>query len=176
MKKINLKSSELIAPKKKSKKGNTSVMIGVLLLLISFGAYGGVFYLISSTEASIDFTKDEIEKTTKKMDSEEAQAMYDFQGRLFEIEELLGQKISQNDILNKIGVLTLPGTRFRSLDTGVEGGKTKIEAVIVTIDHYALSQQLEAYSVMEESENVMLENSKQDEEGVEATLNFDIRK
>ena len=176
MKKINLKSSELISKRKKSGDGNTSLLLGVLIILISLGAYGAVLYLNSSTEAEISATQDEIEILKKKMDSEESLEVYDFQDRLFEIEDLLKTKFMQGENFSKISVYTLPETTFNKVTTKVlENGLLNVEAVILTPDHYALSQQLEAYSLMEEAEDVILDNSKQEEEGVESKILFNIR-
>ena len=176
MKKINLKSSELISRRKTSGDGNTSLLLGVLIILISLGAYGAVLFLKSSTETEISKTQDEIEILKKKMDSDESLEVYDFQDRLFEIEDMMKTKFMQGENLAKISVFTLPGTSFNKITTKVlGGGMLNVEAEILTPDHYALSQQLEAYSLMEEAHDVILDNSKQEEDGIESKIIFKIQ-
>lgn len=176
MKKINLKSSELISKRKKSGDGSTSLLLGILIILISLGAYGAVLYLKSSTETEITKTNEDIEILKKKMDSDESLEVYDFQDRLFEIEELMKSRIVQGENLAKVGVFTLPETRFEKITLKVlEGGMLNVEALVLTPDHYALSQQLEAFSIMEEAEDIMLDSSKQEEEGIESKIIFKIR-
>lgn len=176
MKKINLKSSEMAASRKKSISGSTSLIIGVLLLIMSMGAYGAVMYLDASTAEKISLTKEEIGAIKKKMDTEETQDIYDFQGRLFDIEDLISGRVKQSENLEKISIHTLPETRFTKVSETVgDDGKIEVEAVIIIQDHYALSQQLEAYSLMDEAEDIVLMNSKQEDGVVEAKLAFRIK-
>ncbi|MEA1925923.1 MAG: hypothetical protein U9M90_01600 [Patescibacteria group bacterium] len=176
MKKINLKSSEMAASRRKSISGSTSLMISVLLLIMSMGIYGVVMYLDVSTAKKISFTKEEISAIKKKMDTKETQDVYDFQGRLFDIEDLISGRAKQSENLEKISIHTLPETRFAKVAEKVgDDGKTEIEAIIIIQDHYTLSQQLEAYSLMDEAENIMLKNSKQEDGAVEAKLTFRIK-
>jgi len=177
MKKINLKSSELISKRKHTEsESNTSLLLGVLIILISLGAYGAVMFLNSSAKGEIGKVNDDIEILKKKMDSDETQEVYDFQDRLFEIEELLGTKIMNSENLEQISLYTLPETRFTSLTAEVnEDGFLGIIAEVVNPDHYSLSQQLEAYSMMERAEDVMLDQSEQGEEGIESKIEFTIR-
>lgn len=176
MKKINLKSNELTVNRGKRKSGNTSLSVGIILLLIALGSYGVLMLMNQNTVKETDSVKGEIAKIKEEMDSREFLELYDFQSRLYEIEDLIKGKTSQHMNLEKIAMLTLPNTNFVSVEQKSTGQQTEVIAVIIVPDHYVLSQQLEAYSLMDGAREVSLINSEQDDEGVEAELQFVINK
>lgn len=193
MKKINLKSSEISASRKKSSDGNTSLLIGVFLIIVSLSVYGGVFYLKTTVKDEALAVNDEITKMKESIPKDEIKDFHDFQSRLSAIEALLGAKIRREENLNKISMHTLSETRFIKLIAEIPSEEaknfekartiseikkidlTKIEATIVVPDHYILAQQLEAYSSAGVMDRVLLSNSKQEEEGVEAKITFVIK-
>ncbi len=176
MKKINLKSSELSVNRSKRKSGNMSLSISVVLLLIVLGSYGVLMLMNKKTNDEIASVKSEIIKIKKEMDSKDFLELYDFQSRLYEIEELISGKTSQDASLEKIAAFTLPDTSFISVEQKSVGQRTEVTAVIVVPDLYVLSQQLEAFSMIDGSKEVSLTSREQGYEGVEAELEFIINK
>lgn len=176
MKKINLKSNELTVNRDKRKSGNTALSFGIILLLMALGSYGVLMLMNQKTVKEIDSVKGEIAKVKKEMDSSEFFELYDFQSRLYEVEDLIKDKTGQHVNLEKIAAFTLPNTNFVSVEQKVTGQQTEVSAVIIVPDHYVLSQQLEAYSLMDGAKEVSLASSEQGDEGVKAELRFIINK
>lgn len=176
MKKINLKSNELTVKREKKKSGSTSLSVGIILLLVAIGSYGVLMLMNQRTTDEIATVRSEIEKVKKELDSQEFHELYDFQSRLYEIEDLLKGKASQSLNLEKIAAFTLADTSFVSVEQVVKEQSTEILATILVADHYALSQQLEAFSLMDGAKEVSLVSSVQVDGGVEADLRFFINK
>ncbi|MEA2007119.1 MAG: hypothetical protein U9O20_03105 [Patescibacteria group bacterium] len=176
MKKINLKSSELTVKREKKRSSNTSLSVGIILLLVAVGSYGVLMLMNQKTVDEIATVNSEIEKIKKELDGDEFHELYDFQSRLYEIEDLIKGKRSQSMNLEKIAAFTLSGTSFVKLEQAVEGQQSEIVATISVVDHYALSQQLEAYSLMDGAKEVSLVKSEQADEGIQADLKFLINK
>lgn len=172
MKKINLKSSEISRKSGNKRKGNSSLAFGVLLLIVSLGLFGGVVYMKSETENKITNEEAQIVDIKGKMDSEDYKELYDFQSRLSDVEKIVKRKVIQYEFLERISRNTIPSVFFESINVKVENGMTEYDSVIIAPDHYVLSQQLEAYSLMKGVEGVLLTNSSQEEEGVTGNIVF----
>lgn len=170
MKKINLKSDELTTNRERSNSGNTSLALGVLFLLISLSTYGVLMFMNNRTKTEIETVQSEIVALKKKLDNKDFVEMYDFQNRLYDIEELIKEKSGQAEVLQRVAAFTLPAVHFLSFDSTVKNGISEIKASIVTQNHYVLSQQIEAYSLMDGVQNVSLLKSQQEGEEVNADL------
>jgi hypothetical protein len=174
MKKINLKSDELTTKREKKRSGGTSLALGVILLLISLSTYGILMVMNQKVKSQVEDVQSDIASIKKKLDSDDFTELYDFQSRLYEIESVLTGKKSQYEMLETIAAFTLPPIKFTSLENTEKQGVSEIKATVTAPDHYTLSQQLEAYSLMDGVSGVALASSEQKEGAVEAILTMDM--
>lgn len=172
MKKINLKSDELTINREKKNSGNTSLSLGVLLLLISLSTYGILMLMNSKIKTEMGNVQSEITTLKKELDMKDFVELYDFQNRLYEIEDLIKVKTNQAQMLGRVAAFTLPTVRFVDLDSSVNGENSEIKASIVAPNHYVLSQQLEAFSLMDGIQDVFLLKSEQDGDEINASLSL----
>ncbi len=174
---INLKSSEMgNSPRRGGGGGGGALTFGIILLILSFGFYGAMFFLRTKTQKDIVAMENEVSAVKEKLNSKEIVELYDFQSRLVDLEEIMKDKINQRDNLLKISNYTLPDASFDSLKAEVSGSKTEFEGTIRVKDFYTLSKQVEAYSLLgEEIEDFTISGGEEKEEGVESTLTFTLK-
>ncbi len=165
MAKINLKSNEMSSRRPNSQGSNKSLLLGILSLAIGLAAFGMVRYLSIQTESISEDTRAEIAQIENQMNNDNVKKLYDFQDRLIEIEGLMSNKDMQSSILGKIENHTLAPTVFRKVEFETLVGKTQIEATVIVDNHNELAKQIEAFTLINEVDDVYLSSSKVNKEG-----------
>lgn len=173
MNQINLKSTrDKNAVKKKT--NNSSLVVALFLLLLSLGVYGGVFLLNKNKLDKITQTKTNIRNIKATMDSEENVNAYDFQSRLDDLEKIIDEKTSYGLVLDKIAQKTREGNRFKGLSLKKTAYGFELNAVVKSINHSDLAQQIDAFSQIEGVKNVSLVNVKRDDKATGLVANLKI--
>lgn len=176
MRKINLKAKNLPGDKSgKSYSGQSSLVVGGILILLAAGLYGGVFYLKSTQSKKANAVKNDIQTLIVGLDrNKEYKALYDFQDRLLEVKSIFKNKVIQSDLLDQISETTMSDSTLRSLKITMSGGTSEINLTTQVADLNSLAKQLKAYSQVDADGQVSLNGSSLKEEGIEASMEFSI--
>ncbi len=174
MKKINLKTAESIAREKAEKKGSslTSMVAGIIVLVLTFGFYGFYTYKVSELEKEKEEIETQIDNKKAKLDGKNVLALYDFQRRLLDIKEVLGERLDQDKLFNEVEKYTLKETQYQKLSEEIKGEEVTLSVVFFVPDHNTISKQLEAYSGITGLKDVSLLSSSRNEQGVEAKISI----
>ena len=177
MRKINLKAKNLSSDKSnKSYSGQSSLIIGIVLLFLAGGLYGGVFYLKSEQDKKVAIIKSNIQTLKNSLDkNEEYKKLYNFQDRLLEIKRIFKNKVIQTDLLDQISETTMNESTLQNLKVMMSNGTSEISLTTQVADLNVLAKQLKAYSKVDASNQASLDGSSLKEEGVEASIKFSIK-
>jgi hypothetical protein len=177
MRRINLKSKNLPnSEKKKEYSGQASLVVGVLLLIISAGLYGGVFYLKSNQDKEIRSIKSQITTIKRDLDvNQEYRELYDFQDRLAELETMTKNKVIQTNVLEQISGATMKTSTLKNLKITTKDGLSKILLTAKVSNLSDLAKQLNAYNQVDANRQALLTNSALKGEDIEAKINLSIR-
>ncbi len=171
MKQINLKTTGAKNVVKK-KKGSSSLALGLLLLIIVLGVYGGIFFLNKQKMTAISQTKNSINVLKVAMDKEENLKAYDFQGRLDDLEKIVDSRSVYGATLDAIAQKTREPNNFKSLSLSATAYGFKLDAALNSPNHNELALQIDAFSQIEGVKNVSLESVKRNDRGAGLVADF----
>lgn len=175
MRKINLKAKNLSNRKSKGYSGQSSLIIGVVLLFLAAGLYGGVFYLKSKQDKETAIIKTDIQQLKNGLDgNKEYKELYDFQDRLLEIEHIFKNKVVQSDLLDQISETTMNKNTLQNLKITMDNGLSDINLTTQVADLNILAKQLKAYSQVDADKQALLRGSSLKEDSIEASIEFSI--
>ena len=153
--------------------GQTSLIIGVVVLVITGLLYGGVTYLKRAQEKKIASVKLEINNLKKSLDTnKDFKAVYDFQDRLFEIVNIQKDKVKQVDILNKLSQATLGASTMTDLKVNIQGGVGDVTASLKVPDLITVAKQINAYRDISKQGYVNFKNSNAKDDNMNTTIEF----
>jgi hypothetical protein len=179
VRKINLKAKNISAEKNKQQglSGNASVAVGFFMLILAGLLYGAVYYLNGSQAKKIKTVKGEIVAIKRSLDTnKDFKEVYDFQGRLLDVDKILENKVVEIDILNKLSETTLGEVKLTGLKAAMNGGNSDLSIALNASDLDMLSKQLESYNVINSKSQAKLKNSTLKDDMLEADIELTIPK
>lgn len=151
MKQINLKAD--VAQGQQSSAGMKgspmSLVLGILLLLISAGAYAGFYYYNMDLKAKTENYKSQKSEQIKKLSSKDYQELYAFQDRLSDLKSKLENRTVPTSVISKIAAYTLPEITYNDLTIGVSNGVSNVAANLSAGDFETMNRQIKAYTLIE---------------------------
>jgi len=172
MKQINLKTNEF-NKRKMQNKGSSSLIWGVVLLVISVALYGVVYFHRLQINNEVGIVKNEIETKQTELNAEEFKKVYDFEKRLVELQGRMDANIKQSQNLVEIAKATFQETYFKDIELSVESGVSDFVIDINVLDFDSLAKQISAFNGMENlNGEILLEDSVTKETGVDAKIKF----
>lgn len=169
---------------KKERSSSKSLVVGVVVLAVSLSIYGLIFFLNKSKESDLKNAQANIEKTKAEMDSDAYRELYDFQSRLFELEDLISFRILGAAYLDRISEYTLPFTHFVDIAEVIEVKNRRGINVTANMIIYELrdgqkiynqemvARQMDAFSKMKGVKELALIESNPDENGMGIRVSF----
>lgn len=176
MRKINLKAKGYSGSSGKRKySSQTSLIVGIILLMLAACLYGGVSYVKNKQVKKIDLVKNEITSMKNSLDSsDDFKVVYDFQDRLLELKDITKNKVVQLNLLNQISETTMNRSVIQDLKVVISDGLSDVEVIATITDLDILAKQLNAYGQININKQALLKSSSLKEEGVEAKISFSV--
>ncbi len=177
MRKINLKAKNLSEnTNEKSYSGQSSLVAGVIVMLVAGLLYGTVFYLKSAQDKKNLTISTSIQNLKSGLDNnDEYKKLYDFQDRLLEIEDISKNKVIQTNVLNQISEATINENTVKRLKIVLDKGKSEIEMTIQVADLNILAKQLESYSKIAINRQASLSSTSLKDDYMEAAIKFSVK-
>jgi hypothetical protein len=178
VRKINLKSKTVVDIEAKRKHSSrVSMLGGLMVLLLTLLVYGGVFYLKNQQVNQIKKVKQNITALKTSLDSDKnLKELYDFQGRLIDLKNIISKKIRQGDVLNKVASKTLTTAKVKEVKISVSAGVSTVAVKTNLNDLGAIAKQLELYDQVNAPEQASLKGGVLKDGGLDTAVEFTISK
>jgi len=175
VRKINLKAKNIASNTSSSggASGQISLIIGILILILAGGLYGGAAYLKNAQAKKIVVVKSEIKTLKKSLDTnKDFKNVYDFQDRLIQLDGVDKNKIKQVNILNQLSQSTLAVDTMKNLKVAVNNGISTIDTNLLTPDLMTVAKQINAYKAVSSQGQVSLKSSGIKDDATEMSVSF----
>ncbi len=174
MRQINLKSDN--GNIKKRKNISLSLILGLLLLVVAGAISGGLFLYEMQLEKRVTLVADEISKKEQDIDSQKFKEVYDLQGRIIDIDKYLSEANNQTEFLGVVSSRTFGNTIFKSIDLSQSSpASSVVEAIILVSNFDDLASQLNAYKQSDQIEDLKLNSSSLEDNGLLASITFNVK-
>ncbi len=175
MRQINLRSDG--TGQGRTRSISLSLVLGTLFLIIAGGVLGSIFLYKAQLQKSIVFAEAEMKKKEQGINRQKFQEVYDLQGRIMDVKKYSAESNSQVEVLNVISAKTFENTLYENISIErVSPSSSLVEATILVGDADQLSSQLNAYKQSSQIENIKLGSSTLEEQGLKASLAFNVKK
>ncbi len=155
--------------KKKKVAINSSFLISILILVVSFSILFGLKIWRSSTESEVNSIKDQINKELESLGEENINRVADFQRRVGELEVSLSENKNPQEIMAKVESLMIPGVVLTAYNYNSEEKILKLEAVCDSFK--IIAEQILSLKSSSYFEDVRVPSTSRDEEG---RINFSV--
>ncbi len=175
MRKINLKARNVTSNTSSSggASGRISLTVGIIVLIVAGGLFGGATYLKKSQDKKITEVKKEIKALKRSLDTnKDFKAVYDFHDRLRELSSIEKEKIKQIDVLEQLAQSTLGDNAMKTFKVTADGGKSEINATLFSPDLATVAKQVNAYKNISIQNKTSLKNVSAKDGIVEMTTEF----
>lgn len=171
MSNINLSQSPESSLKASGGILDKSLGISIGLLILAFGAYFGLLFYGKTLDSNLASINASIETEKKKIASDQANRVVDFQDRLDVIGKSLKSNMPPSDNLAKIEASMLPETRLSEYSYDME--KQAIQTTVIAESFKNIAEQIVAFKKV--FSNVSVGDTSRSEDGklkVDMTLSL----